>query len=290
MPRLVVMTSLATGACADLELGRWRGENACECRLAMRLLRSTAQGDVIVGDRYFGTFAFIASLVAAGRAFVGRHGNGGRIADFRRGIRLGSDDHLVVWEKPRSCGWMSPEEFAALPDRLVLRELRVPVAHPGARTRRLTLVTTMLSPTKYPATALAELYRHRWHVELDLRSIKQVMGLDQLRCRTPHMLAVEAWTTVLAYNLVRAAMQAAGLEGGVEPRRLSFKASLALVALARSIGTPSTAWLLEALAHQLVPTRADRLEPRQLKRNPRKFDMLKRPRSADAERGRRARA
>ena len=40
----------------------------------------------------------------------------------------------------------------------------------------------------------------RWHAELDLRSIKQVMQMDVLRCKTPAMVRKEIWMHLLAYN------------------------------------------------------------------------------------------
>jgi hypothetical protein len=46
-----------------------------------------------------------------------------RPTDFRSGHRLGRDDHLVCWPKPQRPDWMSSEQYAALPDKLTLREV-----------------------------------------------------------------------------------------------------------------------------------------------------------------------
>lgn len=40
-------------------------------------------------------------------------------------------------------------------------------------------------------------------IELDLRSLKSVMQMECLRCKTPELVRKEIWTHVLAYNLVR---------------------------------------------------------------------------------------
>ena len=56
---------------------------------------------------------------------------------------------------------------------------------------------------KYSKDDLAELYRARWNAELDLRSLKQTMQMDILRCKTPELVRKEIWTHILAYNLIR---------------------------------------------------------------------------------------
>ena len=56
---------------------------------------------------------------------------------------------------------------------------------------------------EYTKDDLAELYRARWNIELDWRSIKDVLQMDVLRCKTPELVRKEIWMHVLAYNLIR---------------------------------------------------------------------------------------
>jgi hypothetical protein len=100
-----------------------------------------------------------------------------RKADFRRGRRLGPGDHIVTWRKSARPDWMSPAEYAAMPDELRLREIRVRVKGRTKRTRELVIVTTLLDAKKYSASALQDLFRQRWNAELDIRSIKTTMGM-----------------------------------------------------------------------------------------------------------------
>ncbi len=65
---------------------------------------------------------------------------------------------------------------------------------------------------------LLTLYLARWQVELDLRSIKTVMQMDVLRCKSPEMVRKEIAVHLLAYNLVRAVMPQAAFLGHVLPR------------------------------------------------------------------------
>ena len=93
--------------------------------------------------------------------------------------------------------------FRRLPRSLEMRELRVRVDKPGFRTREFVVVTSLLDAELYPREELAGLYRARWHAELDIRSIKQTMKMDVLRCKTPEMVRKEIWAHLLVYNMIR---------------------------------------------------------------------------------------
>src|SRR4029453_4311880 len=97
----------------------------------------------------------------------------------------GSHDQLVVWLKPKTCpSWLTREALAALPDALVLREVRYDIGTPGFRTRQITLVTTLLDAAIYRVADLAELYRQRWQVETSLAHLKTTMHMEVLHCKT----------------------------------------------------------------------------------------------------------
>ena len=80
-----------------------------------------------------------------------------RRADFRKGRRLGKDDHLVVWRKPTSIRSVDRPTYNALPDAITVREVRFRVAQPGFRTRTVVVVTTLLDPGQASREDLAAL-------------------------------------------------------------------------------------------------------------------------------------
>src|SRR5262249_42304645 len=88
------------------------------------------------------------------------------------------------------------------------------------------VATTLLDAELYTRDDLAHLYRARWNIELDWRSIKDVLRMDVLRCKTPELVRKEIWTHVLAYNLIRTVMAQAASQAGTSPRSISFKATL----------------------------------------------------------------
>jgi Transposase DDE domain len=92
-----------------------------------------------------------------------------------------------------------------------------------------TVVTPKTNGELRPKEDSTELYHRRWHIELDIRTLKATLQMDQLRCLTPFMVAKEIWVHCLGYNLVRKVAAQAALSAGVSPREISFKATLQVV-------------------------------------------------------------
>jgi hypothetical protein len=249
-------------------------------------------GDVLVGDRGFCSFLHLALLAARGahavfrvharqivdftpnRPHVGRDaGEAGKGRPRSRWLRrLGERDQVVEWSKPKKRPeWLGAEQFAALPTTLVLRELRYDISRPGYRTRSVTLVTTLLDAEAYPLEALAELYGMRWRVELDLRHLKTTMRMDVLKCKTVDGVLKELTVYALVYNLVRATMLEAARRQGREVERVSFVDALRWLA-----GSGPD----EVLPRLVVnPDRPGRVEPRVVKRRPKKYMWMTRTRA-----------
>jgi len=281
--RMVVVFSLAVGTVLDAAIGRYEGKQTGENSLFRGLHDLLDEGDVLLADRYFGGWFDIALLRQRGiDVAVRKHQL--RATDFRTGTWLGRDDHLVRWTKPRQPPWMTAEQYLALPDELELREVRVRVQQPGFRTRRLLVITTLLDAEEYSAQELARLYRQRWQAELYLRSIKIILQMDHLRCKTPERVRNEIWTHLLGYNLLRGMMATAGLSADVPPWQISFKGTLqtlnAFLPMLHG-GVDLDAWcraLLAAIASHAVGHRPDRIEPRVIKRRPKQYKRMREPR------------
>ena len=186
--------------------------------------------------------------------------------------RLGPCDQLVRWFKPcQRPRWMTADEFAALPDSLVLRELRYKVNRKGFRTHSVTLITTLLDSEKYPAESLAEQYLDRWQIEVDFRHLKQTMQMETLRCQTTEAVLKELAMFVLVYNLVRQVMLRAAQQQNVSPDRISFVDAL------RSLWHASPGQ--DPVPLIVVPRREGRIEPRVVKRRPKPHRLMTEPRA-----------
>jgi Transposase DDE domain len=275
LARLVGVICLSTGALIDAAMGPFTGKGTSELGLLRQLAAAFSPGDVMLADAFYCNYFLIAAMRAAGVDVLFAQ-NGARITDFRRGERLGSRDHRVSWPKPKiRPEWMSRGDYAALPDELILREVKV---------GKKILVTSFLSPRSVRKGALGELFRLRWHVELDLRAIKTTLQMAELSCNTPQMNEKEVWVHFLAYNLIRMLMAQAAAKAAVHPRTLSFKHTVQLWSewIARGLcdRISTSIELLFTLIGQLrVGNRPGRIEPRARKRRPKPYPWLKIPRS-----------
>jgi hypothetical protein len=283
--RIVVLISLATGVVRDLALGPYQGKETGETALFRTLWDALEAGEIVLGDRYFASFFGIAGLSQRGVDVLFRM-HQRRKFDFRRGRRLGIEDHVVTWAKPERPEWMGEGAYVQTGDELTVRELRIRVDQPGFRVNELVLVTTLLDAEGYTKEKVADLFLQRWNIELDLRSIKDVLQMDVLRCKTPEMVEKEIWMHLLAYNLIRSVMANAAEAHGEQPRRLSFKGALqtmtafqeALRHAAPDDRDRLVEVMLKAIASHRVGDRFGRVEPRANKRRPKPQRFLTEPR------------
>jgi len=284
--RMVVLFSLATGMLCDMAMGPYQGKETGESALFRELFGRLETDDIVLGDRCYCSYFTIALLKELGVDFVVRL-HQARTADFRCGRRLGPGDHLVEWIRPARPTWMDEETYDRMPASIELREVLVQVNQPGFRTESLVVVTTLCDAEEYPAKEMAELYRGRWLVELDIRAIKITLDMDVLRCKTPEMVRREVWTHLLAYNLIRRIILQSAEASGLSPRELSFTAAMQAIAASWVVavladpdmfGVLVDAQLANLAGHR-VGNRPDRVEPRATKRRPKPHRLLTKPRA-----------
>jgi hypothetical protein len=248
------------------------------------------RGDALLGDDSFSSWGHFALILRGGLHLL-TPSHHKRIVSFRphrphtqegknavagrprsRWIQsLGPRDQLVEWFKPRQCPkWMTPEDYAALPESIIVREIRRTVHRKGFRSITLTVVTTLLDAELYPADELVALRMQRWQVETNLRHLKTTMKMETLHCKSVDGVKKEVAVFGLVYNLVRALMFEAADRQQVPVSRISFADALH--------------WLKHAgpgdeLPDLVVnPYRPDRVEPRVIKRRPKPYDLMTRPR------------
>jgi hypothetical protein len=284
--KLVGVFSLATGALLDYAKGN---KHQHELGLLHRLLDTFKPGDLVLADRGFCCYTLMALLLGRNVHSLFRLHHA-RPEDFRQGKRLGKTDRLLLWRKPQD--WQKPRYlpqalWRRLPKELSVRMVQFALDAPGFRTKSVTLITTLLDPNLYPAAQLAQLYARRWRIELWFRDIKTSMGMEVLRCLRPKMVHKELEMFFIAYDLIRCLMTEAAIIHDVPMQRLSFKGTVdtvrqfgVVIAQARSRKRQNRlmARLLEMIALDQVPDRPGRREPRAVKRRPKPYQKLNRPR------------
>lgn len=256
-----------------------------------RLHDQLGVGDVLIYDRAGCSFVHLALLLSRRlHGIIRMHQR--QIVNFRpsrkcvrqlrkpkkgtptsRWIRkLGSFDQIVQWHKPADRpAWMSEEQYDALPDSIMVRELCYAVRRKGFRTKQVVLVTTLLDAEAYPKDELADQYHDRWQIELNFRHLKQTMGMDVLKCKTAQGVGKELAIFVLVYNLVRLVMLDASQRQRKPLDRISFIDALRWLC----DGCPEH----EAKPLIVNPKRPDRLEPRVVKRRPKNYKLMTKPRA-----------
>lgn len=288
--RMVGLFSLATGAIQFNALAPYQGKQTGETSLLRTIIDRISPGRILLADRYYATFWLLALGETRGIDLVAR-AHHLRKADFRRGLKLGYLDQLVLYCKPHRPEWMEQEEYDRIPSLIFVRQLKFKVRQKGFRTREITLATTLIDAEQYPAEELADLYRSRWQVELHIRSLKIQMQMEHLRCKSPQMVRKEIHCHMIGFNLVRAAMLASALKFNLCPTRLSFTGAMqALEELAACLRLRSTnraqQWdnLLETISELAVGNRPGRLEKRELKRRQKNYKLMTTPRNPNRNR------
>lgn len=295
MMHVLWLFDAATGLIADFAVERWNRHDLAD---ASKLHAPMAAGDVLVGDRAFGSYAHLALLLRRNLHGLFRehqrrktprprkprkHGQRRRIAAQLPGagassrvIRsLGPGDDLLEYDKPaKAPSWMTPEEFDQLPGAITVRRITYRVTSPGCRTRHVTLVTTLTDPRKYSRDDLMALYESRWRIETNLRHLKQTLKLHTLRCTTLDGVMKELWAYLIVYNQVRLLMLESARRQRVACHRISFIDTLDALRCG-----PLWPTLQATLDLLINPRRPGRHEPRVIKRRKDKYSYMTQPRA-----------
>ena len=270
--RLLGVLSLITGTVVDYALDANKGKGTGEISLLRRILDSINEQDIVVADRLYCNFFLIHDLKKKNVDVI-VPGHVQRRSDFRKGKRLGRKDHITVWKKPKRPEWMSQEAYKKYPNEIQIREFK---------SNGVIYISTFFDASLYPKNELYLLYKRRWEVELHLNSIKTVMGMDMLSCKSPEMLRKEIGVHFLAYNIVRTIIVEACIINAIVPWKVSFKSTLQLLNqfIPRfSLLEPSKRNNLYTQMLQLIVTnkigkRPGRIEPRAIKHRSKSFPTL----------------
>ncbi|MET3872707.1 hypothetical protein J3R74_002577 [Puniceicoccus vermicola] len=166
-----------------------------------------------------------------------------------------------------------------MPKSIRVRYIRRKIETPGHRPEEIVVMTTLLDA---PAEAILDLFLRRWNMEVSLRDLKTTLGADHLRAKTPEMARKIFAMHMIAHNLIRWTLLQASTDHRAPLDRLSFKGTVDLLENWRDLpcdpGRENWERLLELAAKDKIPKRQNRIEPRVLKRRPKTFPKMTRPR------------
>ena len=274
--RLLGIFSLSTGAILDLALGASKGKKTGETSLLQTKWDNFKPSDTLLGDCLFSSFRLMSQAKMRGVFLV---------SEFRKTsvwrINKRQNDQIIVLKKPRFIpDSLTKAEYDLLPETLVVRIIKIICAPKGFRTRVKWIITTHINANIVSGDELCDLYKMRWQVELNYRSIKTTLGMDFIPSKTPQAVEKAIWTHMITYNIIRIKMAQVALSMKVLPIDLSFRAAQQALLIARQATIFSETCvdfdpiLIDLIGKNVVRTRPDRYEPRAIKKRPNRFKLL----------------
>ncbi len=285
--RILGCFSLESGALLSYAVGNKKKQ---ELPLLREQWQTFKEGDIFLGDKGFCSYfdqvklkeKHVDSIIALARR---------KPVSKKNSIKAFSpDDLLIKWDRPKYNKNLSypRETLEELPLELLLRQKKVVVNRPGFRPKIFYIVTTLLDPAEYPSEEIAQAYLKRWDVELFFRDIKTTMRMDILRCQSPDMIRKEILMNFIAYNCIRRLMCEAAEKVGIPVRLVSFKGSLQAVRnwdpylKSANLNNREKQKILNDLYSAVtglpLKQRPDRRESRCLKRRPKNYQLMTKPR------------
>jgi len=232
-----------------------------DMRHVLQLHPMLREGDILLGDRAYCTYAHLALLQLRGVFGCFR-------LHQRRKPQLGRQQ----WKREKKPpAWISASQFQSLPQWLEVRVIRYTLQRQGFRTKEVFLATTLLDEQAWPDEKLRQLYGQRWHIETCFNHLKTTMKMNVVKCQSKEGVMKELAVYLLVYNLVRLAMLKAAQRQKTRVQRVSFVDALRYLCC-RMLGLSGVEQLL------INPYRPGRREPRVIRRRLKEYNLMKLPR------------
>ncbi len=244
LARVVVSFCAQTGMAMAAQIAPIQSS---EQTLAVQLILEAAKAVLYIGDRNFGVWRVVCAAVqGGGHALV-------RLTKVRARSLLGTKRLPAFLDQPLRWSPSAHDQVDPGLDKQAVsgRLLILKVHRRGYRPMILYLFTSLTDAQAYPPQRLLALYGRRWEVEVDYRTVKATMEMDQSECKSADTVRKEFYAGLIAYNLVRGLMAAAAQESGADPLQLSFSKVHGLLA------SVITEWFMSWMSN---PARNQRLE------------------------------
>lgn len=255
-------------------------------KTAHRLLKYFQKGDLALADTAYSSYELITTLhIKEVHSLMPLHQ--ARKIDFRTGKKIGPNERLMTWVKPKNQpkkSTLTKGLWDRLPATQSMRIIRFWYTNKEGKQCRKHLVTTLLDTEKYGWEELVALYLERWDIELRFRDVKTTMGFEELNVKTPEMARKALAMAMIGCNLIKSVSQEAADLAGESIRHISFKGALDEITSNSPNFRNRTSQpikckelykdLLVLVADKLLDIRPFRYEPRAIKKRPKPFPRL----------------
>lgn len=262
--------------------------------LTMRsLIEHLTERCLLLADRAFCSFEIILRLKNKGIECVMRlHQMREKGYTLRKGKRIGKNERLVTWIKPKvkpKTSDLTQTQWDELDSEIEMRMVVFNYEDRNGEKKRMILATTLLDNVTYDWLSIVNIYATRWDIELRLRDVKTTMKMEALNVQTPAMARKTMAMAVLGYNLVKAISQEACIQTSKPIESTSFKEMLDWINSGSSLfiaaATKSKKYLvtlyesfIEIASTKLLNRRPGRWEVRRIKKRPKPFPRLQKTR------------
>lgn len=265
----------------DYRIGEYRASEEAQFR---QMWPSLPSGCICLLDKKFSSFYMLAKLRQRRISVVTLlHQRRDPKKLIAQGEWLGRHEWLVpleLWPQLRRS-----YDDPTLPRVLWVRLIRVRFRR-GSRRHTLWVVTTLMDPVRYPRREVADAYRRRWDIEGRIGSLKTTLEMNVLRSKRVGSALREVASILLGHNLAWMLIHEAAERSGTPAGDISF-AGAVKVAVAFSQTLPFASGparealrgkMLDVIARQVNRHPFNRVEPRKVKRDRRRYPYLKEPR------------
>ena len=280
LARLVTLALANTMTVVGYALGAYRQD---ETTLSFALLERLEKGDLLVGDRRFAGAALYHRYRSRGLSFLTPVHQALKVSRLKRLARCPGGGFLTTLRITDAYRRKDP----TLPAGVMVRLIPVAIRSRGKR-ETTWLVTSLLDANRYPAREIVALYARRWRIETLFREVKIDLSADVLRSKTAEGVRKEMIARLIAVNVVRMIILEAAIRHGVDPLRISFAHAIRAILVFAPALAVEPIWklpaiyeaMLQEIASHSVPERPGRIEPRAVRRDPKRYPRLRETRQA----------
>lgn len=246
--RILVAHDLKTGLAMRPQWGPANGRHAVsEQRLLDRVIDRLPAASLVVGDANFGVFSVAYAATRRNHPVILRLTTQ-RATDLAGGPLQDGIDRKISWQPSSHERRRHPH----LPkDACVHGRLLVRLVQPSNQAKPILLALFLTWVARL--RQILEVYGQRWNIETDIRTLKDSLHLEQLRCLSPDMVSKELDMAMVAYNLIRSVIYLAAQKAGLPPRAFSFSRVRHIVeAFAPALATAQTPKQAQEIADQIL--------------------------------------
>jgi len=265
-----------------------------DAKTMKKLIECFNEPCLLLADRAFCSYEIILRLKEReAQSIMKLHQMRAKGFTLRKGKRIGKNQRLVTWLKPKKKpkhSELSDAEWDDLAGEIQMRMIVNWYKDRNGEKKKMILCTTLLDAEKYDTIDITNLYAARWEIELRLRDVKTTMGMEALEVKSPEMAEKAMAMALLGFNLIKGVTQEASQQESVDKDLISFKGVLDWVNSSQSLFKELAKKtrqhyvkryksFLQIAASKLMNIRPYRWEPRAIKKRPKPFPRLQESRA-----------